>query len=165
MLSPRTALVPLHLRAALAVALLIALSACQKATSPAPGSDPSGDGASDARPVAGGATRRAPPARGELFLAVRELDVARTRALLERGADPNENVGTEEAPLTPLWLATAIAVQDPHDVRALQLATALRRRGASPFIEYEGFSAIDLAVEAQNDPLLTSLLSRIGKSE
>ncbi len=109
--------------------------------------------------------RQAPPARGELFVAVRELDLARARALLERGADPNENVGSEEAPLTPLWLATGLAVQDPHEVRALQLATALRRRGASPFIEYQGFSAVDLAIEAQHEALLASLLSRFGTNE
>jgi ankyrin repeat protein len=99
------------------------------------------------------------PLEGELFRAVRRLDVDEVRRLLGQGADPNENVGTEDEPLHPLWLATAMAFQDQADSRPRSIMSILRYRGASPYVDFEGVSALDIAIQSEQDELVRLLLS------
>jgi hypothetical protein len=77
------------------------------------------------------------PAKGELTRAAARGDLAAVRALIARGADLNENAGTDSAPLTPL-IAALVSRQE-------STAQALFQAGASTTLSIRGYDAEDIA--------------------
>jgi hypothetical protein len=59
--------------------------------------------------AASGANDRGPrPEKGDLTRAIIRGDEVAVRDLLRRGADPNENLGSTDAPITPLLAAMSL---------------------------------------------------------
>lgn len=74
---------------------------------------------------------------GALSRAVAKHDLTLTRTLVESGADVNENVGSEERPITPLLIAVAQGDED--------IAKYLIGHGADAAVAYDGYTAADFA--------------------
>jgi len=77
--------------------------------------------------------------KGKLTLAAAHGDANEMLTLLKAGADPGENVGTQDKPLTPLLAAIA----NRHEQVALQLLSYYRQTGLS--VEREGYTLFDFA--------------------
>ena len=88
----------------------------------------------DGRQVAAKAKK---PSKGDLVRAVIRGDEQDVRKLLALGADVNENVGKDDAPITPLFAAMAMDEE--------KIARILISHGADLQREYLGYTAADLA--------------------
>ena len=83
------------------------------------------------------------PVKGELTAAAAKGALDDVKQLLARGADVNEDTGTEGNQVTPLLAAVA------HD--RLPVAEYLVTKGASALPSYQGYSAHDFVLHLQGD--------------
>ena len=118
----------------LSLALLSAFGAACSAEAPAPSEGPPPEG-KDYSIQLGDLSRAV--ARGDEYGAIR---------LLNRGADINENVGTDENRVTPLL----IAVADGNE----KITHMLIRSGASLDVQYQGYRPSDFTAYGNQDSTL-----------
>lgn len=101
-------------------------------------------------------TAKHTPAEGELIRAVMRDDKEAIRALITRGADVNENLGTDEAPLTPLLVAIGL---DYEDAARILLAQSV---GLDLQRTFNGWTALDLATHFEQESLSKRLAKQMA---
>lgn len=86
---------------------------------------------------------------GDLTRAAYLGDDTEVARLIRNGADIQENLGTADAPLTPL--SAAVLMGHPQTTRLLLDS------GASPYSTYDGYSLFELALAGGDEPIAGEL--------
>ena len=91
------------------------------------------------------------PEKGDLVRAVLRGDKDAVRDLLHRGANVNENLGTDEAPITPLFAAIGRYDEDIAHMLVAQAPDLDLHR------TFNGWTALDFAIFYKMESLMTQL--------